>query len=481
MRSSLLKSSLILTVGKFGSYALLLARNIILARLLTKGDFGLVAAFSMTITLFELAGKMSIGMLLVQSKDGDSETLQNTIHSTHVALGFLSALLIACASRPIAYAFDAPHLAWAFATLAIIPIGQSFRHSDNSRMQRSSNFLPTVLTEFLMQFAMTLAIWPLSYLIYDFTIIIYLLTIKMVTGIFASHYMSSRPYRLSWDKIQLTKILRFSWPLLINGFVMIGAQQADQFMVGSLINLSNLGTYSVAIMLTMVPYFFAAHILGSLLMPTLSLSQDNQERFQIQYKKALGLTAVIAFSAMAPLMLIGEHLVTLLYGESFVTAGNVLSILAVASMIRFLKIVPATASISKADTTNQMYSNIFRLTSIPLAFILYSKFHTIESIAYATVIGEMTSFCISITRLRFKHNIKLMLTAKPICFVIGASASTLLLRESSLIDYNIFLDVIVTGIAIGLVTLVSLKIFPFNSDLLHSAFNSIVAKVRQSH
>ena len=56
-----------LTVGQVAAQGLSFARNLLLARYLTKSDFGLAAAFALTIALMELTGRLALGTQVVVS------------------------------------------------------------------------------------------------------------------------------------------------------------------------------------------------------------------------------------------------------------------------------------------------------------------------------------------------------------------------------------------------------------------------------
>lgn len=100
----------ILTVGQVLSYGLSFARSVLLARLLTKADFGLAAMFGMTLSILEIAGRMSFGQQIIQSKDGDTESFQATSQAFQSVLVTFQALLLICLSYPLALAFKVRNL-----------------------------------------------------------------------------------------------------------------------------------------------------------------------------------------------------------------------------------------------------------------------------------------------------------------------------------------------------------------------------------
>ena len=91
---------MLLTLGQVASYGLSFIRNVILARMLTKVDFGLAAMFGMTLSLLEVSGRMSFGQQIIQSKDGNVESFQATSHTFQFMLSVIGAFLVAALSHP---------------------------------------------------------------------------------------------------------------------------------------------------------------------------------------------------------------------------------------------------------------------------------------------------------------------------------------------------------------------------------------------
>ena len=185
---------MVLTLGQVASYGLSFVRNIILARMLTKADFGLAAVFGMTVSLLEIAGRMSFGQQIIQSKDGDSPQFQATSQAFQFLLSIAGAFLILALSNPAAQVFKMPGTAWAFALLAVVPLARGFEHLDYCRLPRSLNYVPAVLCDVVPQAVITLAAWPLTVWLGDFRVIVWLMIGKAVLGIAMTHVLARQPF-----------------------------------------------------------------------------------------------------------------------------------------------------------------------------------------------------------------------------------------------------------------------------------------------
>ncbi len=423
--SKLFRGTVVLTVGQVAGYGLSFARNVILARTLTKADFGLAAVFGMTLSLLEVAGRMSFGQQIIQSKAGDSAPFQATSHAFQFALSLASAFLMAGLSYPLAHAFKVPGLAWAFALLAVVPLTRGFEHLDYSRQQRELNYLPAVLCEVVPQALITAAAWPLAVWLGDFRVIVWLMMGKAGLGILMTHLLAKRPYRWAWEQEYVKAMWLFGWPLLLNGLLVFASQQADQVLVGAFLSLGDLAAYALAMSLASIPWFIFGQVGVSIMLPVLSRAQDDPERFRGQYRGCVEYAAIGAVVLTLPLIVAGEQFVRLLYGPKYAGTGTLMALLGATSAVRFLRFVPAVAAAARADTKNQLYSNLWRGVSLPLATAVALLGGGVAMIAACALTAEAAAGLVSVRRLRERQGVPLRDTAGAATYVLGFVAAEL--------------------------------------------------------
>lgn len=407
MKMNLLRSAALLSAGQMVSYGCSFIRNLILARMLAKADFGLAAAFSMTLTMLELAGRMAFGVQIVQAKEGASERFLGTSHTFQFLLSTGTALLVAVTCVPIAHAFKVPHAWWAFATLALIPLLKGFEHLGIFVQQRERRYLPAVLSEAVPQLLVTAATWPLALWLGDFRVILVVMVAKSGLTIVMTHVTSSQPYRWAMERGYMRSIFRFSLPLLLNGLLMFVSQQGDQMMVGTFLSLSDLALYSIAFSVVSIPWFVFARVTSQLILPILSRCQDDDGEFNRQYQFCQDASTIASVLVLAPLIAAGGPLVELLYGAKYHDVGPILAILGVTCGLRFLRLAPTMAATARADTVNQLYSNLWRGMSLPLAFAAAALGGGLLTIAACSVVAEVAAGALSILRLSRKNGVPL--------------------------------------------------------------------------
>lgn len=412
-----IKNASILTLGQIATYSCSFLRNLALARMLTKEDYSLSAIFATAISLFEFATRLSFGTQIVQSRIGNNADFKNTYHSIQIVAGILGATLLYATSQLIADAFDVPDKAWAFKVISLIPLFKGFENLDHFRQRRESKFAPGVYIETYPQLIITLLTIPLLLLLEDYRAILLLLLTKSIFTLSISHWVSLQPYGLAWNKSYLPGIFKFTWPLLLNGFILLAYQQADQVLVGTQISLEKLADYSIATSITILPYFVFAQIFGTLFTPKLSQLKSDKTQFNAFYSKTLNATAVSISTLTIPFSVASATVISIIYGEQYSNLGNIPFILGIAFSIRLYRSSHDTCNISKGTNTNQIYASLTRTISIPLAIICINLDYGPEAIAICSMAGEILALTTSSFTQKRVLSIPFSINLKPLTII----------------------------------------------------------------
>src|SRR6266540_5055092 len=182
-----LRGSAVVSLGEIVSNGCSLIRNILLARVLTKADFGVAATLAMSASLLELAARMSIDQLVVQSKHADDASFLGTCHFVQCLLGVGGAFLLLLLSWPLAAWFKLPEALWAFQLLSLLPLARAFSNLDVSRMARDMRFWPSISIEAGTQVLITLLVLPLTWWRNDYSVLLWLMVARALIAMLATH------------------------------------------------------------------------------------------------------------------------------------------------------------------------------------------------------------------------------------------------------------------------------------------------------
>ncbi len=406
-----------LTFGEGVIYGSSFIRNMILARMLTKADFGIAAAFSMIITLLEFSAKLGISRFVIRDKEGDQPEFLAAAHFVQAMAAVLSSLLMVAFAWPIARLFGIGDHVGALLVLSAIPLLNGITHLDVKRFERELRFGPSVWVEMAPQIAITLAAWPVAKWLGDYRAVLVLLVIKAVCSCLGSHFLSEQPYRWRVHREYVIRMLRFGWPLVVTGFLMFGVLQGDQFLVASFYSMADLAPYAGAAALTMAPSFFFGRVFNSVALPVMAKVQDDPLRFRRHYRLIIAI--ICAFSAAYSVgMIIGaEALMRCVYGSKYAGAGVILAWLAAANAFRNIRIAPAIAAMARGDSQNQMVSNLARVVALLPAFAVALARQPVWVIACSGLLGEALACAVSFRRLSNCHGVPFACSLRPTALV----------------------------------------------------------------
>jgi len=404
------KGSAILSVGLATDQVASFVRNIILARLLSKEEFGIGASFLIIITLVEMVSNFAADRILVQDPDGDEETFQGTAHLLRFIRGCLGGIMILLLAPFLAFLFDAPDSAASYRNLALVPFLNGLVHLDIERLQRKLRFGPLSST-WILSTTLSLALaYPISLYFRDHRATLWLLILRTALFAAVSHLTAERKFRWSFDKITAIKYFHFGWPLTVNALLFFFSFQGEKLIVGSgktlfgnpELSMESLAVFSIAFSLCFQPTRFLSSLQGYLQFPILSRHQDRPEDFREKARLFAYISLFLGSLTLVPLVLLGGIVASALYGRAYLEVESILPMMAVALVVRFLRNCSTGASIALGKTKDPMHTNIVRaLFLIPIILLAVFQGNLVH-FAETMVVAESFAFYLSI-RLLNRH------------------------------------------------------------------------------
>ncbi len=427
LRKQVVCGTMCITLAEGTGYIASFVRNMILARVLSKADFGLAAAFGMVMSLLEFTAKLSVGRFLVQDKEGDNPDFVATGHTLQTVAGVASAVLIVALAPWLADWFGIRDHAWALTMLAGVVLVRGLEHLDVRRFERHLRFGPAAAVEAVPQLIITLATWPIATWLRDYRAVLILLFAKAFLGCAISHLWAENAFRWAWRREYGIRMIRFGWPLILTGFLMFGIIQGDQFLVATFYNMTELAPYAAAVTLVMAPQFLVGRIFNSVAFPVVARAQDDVVAFARRYRQAMGVMSLYAATSTAGMMIGAEALMRFVYGPKYAGAGTLMGLLAAVAGFRSLRIAVAVANLAKGDSKSQLVANLFRATSLVPAFVAASQGWPLWTLAACGLVGELLAIWVCAWRLWQRDCLRLELTLRPTLWIlVSAGASGLL-------------------------------------------------------
>ena len=399
----MLRKALIIFSGNSASFALLFARNLIIARMISVADYGIAATFAMAMAVVEMASAFGLQQQIVQSKQGDDPRFQAALQAFQLMRGVAAAAALFALSGPLARFMGIPEVIWAYQLLAVVPVLNALVHFDIHRLNRHMRFGPKILTGILPNFGSLLLIWPLAHLFGDWQIMLWAILAQAALMAVTSHLVAERPYRLVWDRTILAEAFRFGWPLLINAMLMFLVFQGDKLIVGNALGMEALAIFSMGVTLTLTPTLVMAASVQNLLLPRLSqvdrTTVAGRAHFDRLGRASLQIGVLNGSVLVLGVVMFGAGLVHLLLGPKYQDLVPLFTAFAVLHALRVFKSSPGLVALACGHSSNSMISNMPRVLALPLGWLLVTSGGTMMHLLWLGTAAETVGFVLSMVLL----------------------------------------------------------------------------------
>ena len=397
--------------GNAAASLLLLARNLVVARLIPVEDYGIASTFAISLAVIEMISALGLQQQIVQARDGDDPDFQAALQGFQLLRGLLSGAALFLLAGPLADFMNVPEAAWAYRVMALVPVLNATVHFDIHRLNRRMVFAPMLLSSGLPALITLLAVWPMAAWFGDYRVLLYAIVGQFVLMSLVSHLMAERPWRLRLDRAVIGRALQFGWPLLVNNILLFGVFNGDRVIVGRELGMAELAVFSMGMTLTLTPTLVLAKSAQNYFLPLLARSPrdgaDSEERFVRLARVVFQLHLAFGTALATGALLAGPFLVYLLLGVKYAPLTALIVWFAVMQGLRVFKGGPSIIALARGRTENAMIANLVRIAVIPLAWWFAVNGGDVRAILLTGIGGEALGFLTSLLVLRYRLGFRL--------------------------------------------------------------------------
>lgn len=412
------RTALLILSGNAAASLLLLARNLIVARLIPVEDYGIAATFAVVMGMVELTSAFGLQQQIVQSKDGDDPRFQSALQGFQVLRGIVSGVMLFLIADPIARFLGIPEVVWAYQVLAIVPVIKAFEHFDIHRLNRQMRFWPLILTGGVPALTSLLIIWPLAVWLGDWRVMLWAILAQIAVMTLTSHIVAERPYRLVFDRSIMKNSLRFGWPILVNSILMFCVFQGDKFIVGRVLGMEALAIFAMGMTLTLAPTLVVAKSAQNFFLPLLSKLDRNTEKEEARFQHIAMVATeghmLFGVSFVCFIVIFGQLIVNILLGPKFDGLLSIFTLLAVLQCLRVFKGGPSSVALADGRTESPMIANTIRVLLLPIGYIVAVRTGRIDYIIALAILGELSGFVVSLFLIWWRSKVSIRPLVGPI-------------------------------------------------------------------
>lgn len=374
-------------------YGLQFVVTVVLARLLTPRDFGLIAMLLVFTTFASLLSEGGLGSALVQKQDTTPDDETSVFIFNLVVSVFFSAVLWSAAPA-ISEFYSQPILESLLrAILIALPLGALSAVPNAILTQRLDFRSRTVAEVFSSVLSAALALL-LAFLDYGVWSLVW--QIVAATGLRACFLWWLSGWRPD-GRFNLTsfgRLFRFGGFLLMANALNVFSVRLQSLLLGRIFDPRTLGLYVLAQDTQQAPAQFVTSLLNRVGLPMFSLVAVDPPKLTA----ALRLSLRVSLFAFAPCMIFiaatASPLVLMLYGYEWEPAGNILSILAISAVFWPLHVlnIAALSAMGRSDLVLKL--EIAKgIVCIPL--IIFSAPFGVEAVAWSIFVSSLLSVVVN--------------------------------------------------------------------------------------
>ena len=306
---------------------------IVLSRLLSPQDFGLVGCVTPVITFVGLFQDLGYGQAIVQRREISQNQISSIFWIT-AGLGLASALVAAILSPAVAWFFHDSRLVLLTLAASVSLLFGSLAAVPNGLLNRRLNYRGLAITDAsAAAAALTSAIVSALLGARYWSLIIAALAGNFLTGLGYWTFARWRPKRPSTRYVD-KEIGRFGANLTGFTFVSYFSRNLDNVLIGRRLGTAALGYYDRAFKLLSFPIQHLNAPLYSVMTPLLSRVQDDKPRFRAMFLRAAGQLTLFVVPAMAALVSVSHDFVLLAFGPRWEQVAPIFFYLGIAGMVQ---------------------------------------------------------------------------------------------------------------------------------------------------
>ncbi|MCL2681131.1 MAG: lipopolysaccharide biosynthesis protein [Streptococcaceae bacterium] len=389
------KSGIIFTaLGQYGNVVIQFILNMILSRMLTPREFGVVAIIQVFALFFQVLSSLSIVPAIVQNKFLEEKDY-GVIFNYTIIFGLLMAVLFGFSGELLAIIFrDKIYISLSW-IMAILIMADFIGSVPTAILSKKKEF--KVINIRLLIGSVIGAI--IGIIVAFFHIGIYALLIVLIVPALVSLIFNLFFVRISYTKSlssePVKKIIFFVKYQAAFSFINYIYRNLDNLLIGRYLGATNLGDYSKSYQLISFPITVFLGVISPVIQPILSEHEKNKQLIKETYLNISKLLALMAIPLSVFLCLNSDKIIYLLFGPQWQGAVLPFSILCLSIWAQMLAQLVSVIWQSRNLPRIQMINGLISLVIIGGAIITGIIFGNLESVALAVAISYVINFIVS--------------------------------------------------------------------------------------
>ncbi len=318
---------------QFVTQFLYLLFGIFLARILSPSIFGVVGMVTIFTNFAALFIDMGFGVALIQRKDADNEHF-SSVFWFNLAIGCLLYIFFFFTAPLFSIFFKHPEITLLIRVICLSFIINSMTSVQSNLLVRELKFKQKVIFNWISILVGYAVAFYLAYTGYGVWAIVWMTivtsSINSVLYWFASNWVPS----FIFNAKKIKELSRFGLNVLGDTSVNYWSRNFDNFIIGRVLGSTELGLYTRAYSLMLLPLRNISSVITKVMFPAFSKKQDDIPSIKKYYLLIIKYISILTFPAMIGLAMVSREFVLLFFGSKWSGMVPILSILSLVGAVQ---------------------------------------------------------------------------------------------------------------------------------------------------
>jgi O-antigen/teichoic acid export membrane protein len=371
-------------IGKISNQLVTLIIGIVLARLLSPREYGLIGMSMIFIGFSEIFTNLGLSTALIQKKNPTEDHFSSSFYLNIVSALVLVGLFVFVAPY-IASFYNTPQITPLIRILSLSMLISSFSIVQEARLRREINFKLLSIGKFISSIVAGLIGVILALKGFGvWSLVVQTLLSRFLVGSYFWYKSTWKP-KLIFKLNAIKELWSYSMRMFVSGIINTAYEQLDSILIGKLFSITDLGLYSRAKSLNRFVISYSSESVGNVMFPVMSSLNDEREKLVQLGMKTESLVAFISWGLLGFLFVTAEPLFLVLFGQKWIAAIPVYKILCLSGFA--YPISAATLSMLKASGDSKTFLKLEVYKKIGgLFFMLAGLYIGFNAYLYALIL-----------------------------------------------------------------------------------------------
>lgn len=319
-------------IDSFAGQGITFLVGILLARLLTPEEYGLIGIITIFIAVFNSIVDSGFSNALIRKTDA-KEIDYSTVFITNMVVSIVLFFVLFFSAPLIADFFNQPQLKSLSQVMASIVVINAFAIIQRTLLVKRIDFKTQTKVSLISSIASGIVGITMAYCGYSvWSLAGQQLSRQLLNTLFLWIYSKWFPkLQFSWNSFK--ELFGFGWKLLVSGLLDTIWREVYQVVIGKCYSPATLGQYTRSQQFGSIFSSNLNNVVQRVSYPVLSSIQDDKERLKQAYRRVIKVTMLVTFTLMLGLAAISKPMIQVLIGDQWLMAAKLLPIICFQMML----------------------------------------------------------------------------------------------------------------------------------------------------